>query len=163
MPSGQSPAGAVHLVLKLPSDRSRGPEPLLVTGRQGAADIVFISYPDPGHVQIGYDHWGVGGPLSGAIAVLGGESLEVQVSLGSLHYEGDPQWLSLSAADRERLASTVVVHVNGARVLEAKSRPFACEAGEVHIGFNPVGGSTCSPKFTGKIISSERVGVLYLR
>src|SRR5208283_3641703 len=64
LPSGQPPAGAVHLVLKLPGDRSRGPEPLLVTGREGAADFVYLAYPDAGHVQVGYDHWGSGGPIS---------------------------------------------------------------------------------------------------
>jgi hypothetical protein len=95
--------------------------------------------------------------------VRGGENLEVQVSLGSLRYEDDPQWGSLSAADRERLASTVVVRANGAKVLEAKSHPFACSAGEIYVGSNPVGGSTCSARFTGSILSSERIGILYLR
>ena len=69
----------------------------------------------------------------------------------------------LSAADRERLASTVVVRANGAKVLEAKSHPFACSAGEIYVGSNPVGGSTCSARFTGSILSSERIGILYLR
>jgi hypothetical protein len=163
LPSGQPPAGAIRLVLKLPADRSRGPEPLLVTGRQGAADMVYVLYPDPGHVQIGYDHWGYGGPISASIAVKGGENLELLLSLGSLHYEDDPNWPSLSAARRERLGSTVVVHANGAKVLEAKSSPYACEPGEIYIASNPVGGSTCSARFTGAILSSERIGVLYLR
>lgn len=163
LPSGQPPAGAIRLVLKLPADRSRGPEPLLVTGRKGAADMVYVSYPDPGHVQIGYDHWGYGGPISASIAVKGGENLELLLSLGSLHYEDDPNWPSLSAARRERLGSTVVVHANGAKVLEAKSSPYACEPGEIYIASNPVGGSTCSARFTGAILSSERIGVLYLR
>ena len=163
MPSGEPPAGGVHMVLKLPSERNRGPEPLLVTGREGAADFVYLSYPDAGHVQIGYDHWGVGGPISAKIAVRGGENLEVEVSLGSLHYEADPQWAALSAATRERLASTVVVHANGARVLEARASPYACGPGEIHIGANPLGGSTCGPKFGGAIVSTQRIGVLYLR
>jgi hypothetical protein len=163
MPSGQPPVGAVHLVLKLPSDLGNGSEPLVVTGRKGAADIVYIAYPEPGFVQFGYDHWGAGGPISGKIPVHAGESLEVQVSLSSLRYADDPQWPSLSAADRERLSSTVVVHANGARVFEAKSKPYACAPGEIYIGSNPAGGSTCSATFTGKIISSERIGVLYLR
>jgi len=163
MPVGQPPVGAVRMVLKLPGDRSHGAEPLLVTGREGAADIVYISYPDPGHVQIGYDHWGSGGPLSDKIAVRGGANLEVEVSLGSLHYEDDPHWPLLGAADRERLRSTVVVHADGARVLEAKSRPYLCETSEIYSGSNPVGGSTCGPRFTGTIVSFETIGVLYLR
>jgi hypothetical protein len=163
MPSGQPPAGAVHMVLRLPGERNLGPEPLLVTGREGAADFVYLSYPDAGHVQFGYDHWGVGGPVSGKIAVRGGESLEVEVSLGSLHYDADPQWATLSAAKRDWLASTVVVHANGAKVLEATASPYACGPGEVYVGSNPLGGSTCGPKFTGTILSSQRVGVLYLR
>ena len=163
MPSGQPAAGAVHLLLKLPADRINGSEPLVVTGRQGAADMVYIAYTEPGFVQFGYDHWGAGGPISAKVAVRGGENLEVQVSLGSLRYEDDPQWGSLSAADRERLASTVVVRANGAKVLEAKSHPFACSAGEIYVGSNPVGGSTCSARFTGSILSSERIGILYLR
>ena len=163
MPSGQAPAGAVRLVLKLPADLGNGSEPLVVTGRKGAADIVYIAYPEPGFVQFGYDHWGSGGPISGKLAVHPGESLEVQVSMGSLRYEDDPKWPSLSAPDRERLSSTVIVHANGARVLEAKSRPFACAPGEIYVGSNPAGGSTCSAKFTGTLVSTERIGVLYLR
>jgi hypothetical protein len=163
MPSGQPPAGAIHLVLKLPGDRSRGPEPLLVTGRQGAADFVYIAYPDAGHVQVGYDHWGTGGPISGRIAVRGGENLEVQVSLGSLHFEEDPQWALLSAADRARIESTVVVHANGAKVLDAKAIPYACDPSEIYVAANPLGGSTCNREFTGTVISSVRIGALYLR
>ena len=163
MPSGSPAAGAVRLVLKLPSDRGQRSEPLLVTGRQGAADLVYLSYPDRGHVQIGYDHWGTGGAASGTIDVHSGEQFEVQVSLGSLHYEDDPEWLLLSAADRERLSSRVVVHVNGARVLDAPCSPFPCGPDELYIGANPAGGSTCSKSFTGKIVSAERIGVLYLR
>ncbi len=39
--------------------------------------MVYLAYPDSGHVQVGYDHWSVGGPLSGKVAVSGGENLDV--------------------------------------------------------------------------------------
>jgi hypothetical protein len=57
----------------------------------------------------------------------------------------------------------VVVHANGAKVLEARASPYACGPGEIYVGSNPLGGSTCGPKFTGTIVSSQRIGVLYLR
>jgi hypothetical protein len=163
MPSGEPRVGALHAILKLPVDRSRGPEPLLVTGRKGAADMVYLAYPDPDHVQIGYDHWGVGGPISDRIPVRGGDNLEVQVSLGSLGYQDDPGWAALGEADRERLGHTVVVHANGARVLEAGANPYPCSPSEIYFGANPLGGSTCSARFTGTIVSTQKVGIAYLR
>ncbi len=163
MPSGPPAFGAVHLVIKLPGDRSRGPEPLLVTGHQGAADMVYLAYPDSGHVQVGYDHWSVGGPLSDKVAVRSGENLDVEISMSSLHYERDPEWATLSASDQERLASNVVVHLNGIRVLDKPAKPYPCDSNETYVGSNPVGGSTCSAKFTGIIVSSERIGAVYLR
>ena len=93
----------------------------------------------------------------------GGENLEVQVSLGSLHFEEDPQWALLSAADRARIESTVVVHANGAKVLDAKAIPYACDPSEIYVAANPLGGSTCNREFTGTVISSVRIGALYLR
>jgi hypothetical protein len=163
MPSGHLSFGAVHFVAKLPADLNRGAEPLVVTGRQGAADIVYLSYIDPGHVQVGCDHWGFGGPLSGLIAVHGGETLEIEISMGSLHYEEDPEWLTVSPEERNRLRSCIVVHLNGVKVLDAPIKAYSCTQEEVFVGINPVGGSSCTAKFTGTIISSERIGAVYQR
>jgi hypothetical protein len=127
------------------------------------ADMVYLAYPDPGHVQVGYDHWSVGGPLSGKVAVRGGENLEVEISIGSLHYERDPEWEALSGQEKERLESNVVVHVDGIKVLDKPAKPYLCEPNEIYVGSNPIGGSTCSARFTGIIVSSERIGAVYLR
>jgi hypothetical protein len=163
MPSGPLSFGAVHIVAKLPQDLNRAAEPLVVTGRQGAADIVYLSFPDPGHVQVGCDHWGVGGPLSSLIAVHGGETIDVEISMGSLHYEEDPEWLSVSPEERKRLKSSVVVHFNGPKVLDAPITAYSCTPEEVFVGVNPVGGSSCAAKFNGTIISSARIGAVYQR
>jgi hypothetical protein len=163
MPPTAHSFGAVYLVVKLPNDRSRGPEPLVVTGHTGAADIVYLSYSDPGHVQVGCDHWGFGGPMSNLVPVHGGENLEIEIGLGSLHFEDDPEWMTLSAEERVRLRSRLVVHLNGKKVLDAPLRAYPCKPEEVYVGRNPVGGSTCAASFTGTIISSERIGAVYQR
>ena len=163
MPDQVRNFGGVFLEVRLPENRGQISEPLVVTGHQGAADMVYISYVDAGHVRVGFDPWGYGGPQSEPIAVHRGENLAIQVSIGTLHYELDPEWPTLSAEQRDRLLSRVIVHVNGTRVLDAAVRTYASLVDEVFVASNPAGGSTCSDRFTGTIISSERIGAVYQR
>ncbi|MDD2762716.1 MAG: hypothetical protein PHE83_01945 [Opitutaceae bacterium] len=155
--------GALYLTLQLPAERVGRREPLLVTGRNGAGDLVYIGYPDATHVQIGFDHWKVGGPLSEPIPVLPGLDLEVEISLGPLYPPDDPAWQTTDQAVLERLRSTLQVRVDGRVVLQQAVKAYPAGADQVYIGKNPIGGSTCGAEFTGRIVRVEHIGAAYLK
>lgn len=162
-PAGESRHGARFLTLELPRRPANRQEPLLVTGRTGAGDLLYIVYLDATHIRFGYDHWGVGGPVSDPIPIPPGPSLELEVSLGSLYPAGDPAWNPLDPATLKRLRSTVQVRLNGRVVFQQTAAAFPATDNEIHVGTNPIGGSTCGPEFSGHILRVERVGAARLK
>ena len=155
--------GAFHLTLQLPRGRAGRQEPLLVTGRPGAGDLVYIVYPDNEHVRIGFDHWGSGGPLSEPLAAPAGSSVELDVSLGCLYPPGDPQPAGMDPATQASFRKAVQVRLNGRIVLQHEAETFPAAADEIAVGRNPIGGSTCDPEFTGRILKVERTDPPRLR
>ena len=76
--------GAVHLTLQLPWKIPPGSEPLLVTGRTGAADVVYVHYLTDRSLQVGFDEWGVGGGESAPIHFWPGEVVEIDLAEATL-------------------------------------------------------------------------------
>lgn len=156
-----SGTGPVRLVLRLPAEATGRSEPLLITGRSGAADIVFVRYTDQTHIQVGYDHWGAGGPLSPPIPVDYGTAQTFDLELGSLvPPPGDPAWGSVPAADQADAAGTIRIRLNGRTVLEHRANAYPAAPGELLVGVNSVGASTCGPAFTGYFLRRQRTGLV---
>lgn len=152
--------GPVRLGLRFPSGAAGRNEPLLVTGRTGQADIIYVQYVDDAHVRIGYDHWMKGGPVSALIPVDYAANHTLEIRLGSLFPpEGDPGWGATPAPLRAAALDTVTVSLNGRTVLEHAERAYRSEPAEILAGLNPIGASTCSETFTGRIFLQERLGL----
>ena len=162
-PIGEPAHGAIYLTVELPRQPVDRQEPLLVTGRKGAGDLLYLSYVDPTHIRFGYDHWGVGGPVSDLISIPPGPSLEMEISIGSLYPQGDPAWSSLDANTRQRLRSTVQVRLNGRMVLQHAAAAYPAADDQVYLGRNPIGGSTCGLEFSGRILQIKHVGAARLK
>ena len=152
--------GPLALTLRLPTARVGQSEPLVVTGRSGAGDFIYIKYLDGDLAQIGYDHWGVGGPLSEPFPVAADAPILVQVSLGAFYPEGPNDSYAIPADFLARARAVVRVQVNGRMVLNVAARPHPSGPAEIFIGLNPLGGSTCDKQFTGEIIRGQRVDPL---
>jgi hypothetical protein len=149
--------GPVALAVRWPKALPVGTtEPLLVTGRTGAADVIWVRYVDRNRVQIGYDCWGRGGPVSGPISVGPGELATVQVSLGNL-FDSQTSEGKLSSGLRARVAHRLVVWMEGRVVLDVPADPHPTAAADVRAGRNDVGASTCAERFSGEIVRTERV------
>ena len=152
-----APFGAYDLGLALPRNRPGRAEPLLVSGRAGAADLVYIVYADATHVRLGVDHWGGGGALSAPIPLDYAARHEIEISLGSLYPPAaDPAWGGLPAAIRHDRRDQLRVRLDGAVVLDAPWAAYAAPAGDIVVGENRIGGSTCDPTFTGRIFWARR-------
>jgi len=151
--------GAVALTVRLPVDRPGAREPLLVTGRTGAGDFVYVVYDGPDSVRFGYDRWGVGGPLGEPVKVDYGTEHRIEISLGSLYPAIDDHagWADAPADWRRNRLARVEVRLDGQPVLEHDSPAHPAGPDEVSIGSNPIGGSSCDATFTGTIVSTRRI------
>jgi hypothetical protein len=137
--------GAVDMQIDLPVGAAGRTEPLIVTGRAGAGDILFIRYVNERGVLFGHDHWGKGGAVSRVLTVPRGASLHIEVSLGSLYADQNGPW-----------GRRLWLRVNGRVVFDEPAEFYPASPGEISIGSNPIGGSTCAAEFAGKILALER-------
>jgi len=138
--------GAVDLKVRFPDQALGTAEPLVVTGATGAGDILYVKYVDSGHMSFGFDHWGVGGIAGQPVEIDYGEPHRLEITMGSLYPGGGAgPW-----------AERVRVKLDGAVVLEGASACHPSEPDEITIGRNLIGGSTCGPAFTGRILGVTR-------
>jgi hypothetical protein len=138
--------GAVEMSVNFPYNVLGTQEPLVVTGVTGAGDFVYVRYADPSHVVIGFDHWGIGGILGNPFEVDYGQTHRIAISIQSLYPPG--------SAPHDSKA--VRVFIDGKPALVGSYICHPSTADRIKIGLNPIGGSTCGPKFTGRILSVEQ-------
>lgn len=136
------PARHFLLAVRFPSDRPGRNEPLVTAGVAGSADGLYVHYEREGWVRIGFDHWGVGGPVSAAIPVVADafELLDVEMGTGP--------W---SRGGREAIR----VALGGRPALQAPAEFFAVPPDQVQVGGNSAGLSTSDRRFSGEIYPVE--------
>lgn len=152
--------GPVRLLVRFPTGRTGVSEPLLVTGRTGAADIFYVHYVDDAHIRLGHDHWSRGGPLSPPLAVNYAEAHTLDISLGTLYPSvDDPAWGHVPEAERAARRDTISVSLDGEIALSHTATAHPTQPEEILAGVNPIGASTCEPAFAGRIFWQERLGL----
>jgi hypothetical protein len=144
--------GDLRLQVRFPTDRFGHSEPLVVTGRTGAGDMLVIQYVDAQTVRFGIDHWGSPMVWSDPVAVNNSAPLTLDISMPSL----------LHAGPRAHVASRTIrgsldLSVNGRLVWQEAREFYRADAEEVAIARNPIGGTSAGPKFTGDVLSAEVV------
>jgi hypothetical protein len=132
----------VRVSVRFPANRIGLSEPLLTSGRTGAADSVYVHYLAGGRISLGFDHWGAGGPVSAPLAVDYAQAHALEVTLG------DGAW-------EQGGAGLLRVRLDGRRVIESRAQFHPARAGEIVLGENPVGLSTSVPEFSGMLNSLE--------
>jgi hypothetical protein len=137
--------GAVEMSVNFPLDVPGTQEPLVVTGVEGAGDFVYVRYADPTHVVIGFDHWSVGGILGEPFELDYGQTHRVAIAFQALFPPG--------SALHDSKAVRVVIDGKPALTGSYPCHPTTAE--QIMVGVNRIGGSTCGPKFTGRILSVE--------
>jgi hypothetical protein len=133
----------VRMAVRFPDDRVGICEPLLTTGRTGAADSVYVRYGAAGRISFGFDHWGVGGPEQPPVKIDYTQShlLEVTFGEGAWAHSGPGQ---------------LQLKLDGHLVIDAAVKFHAAQAGEIVLGENLVGLSTSVPEFSGVMYPLER-------
>ena len=152
--------GPVRLVVSHVAPLVGAREPLLVTGTPGAGDFIFLIYLDPTHIQIGYDHWGVGGVTSKPIEIDLTQPLDLKISTSALYpLAVSKEWSGTPDDIRKKLLSTTTVMVNGKIAIDYPMVAYSASANETYICANPIGGSSCNLMFTGSILGMNRLKV----
>jgi hypothetical protein len=115
--------------------------PLGATGQAGEANFLFLR-TEPNHtIRFGYDHWGK--PLV----------LSPPITLDAEPEQTIEFWMPSLVSDR--LATPLVVYVNGKRVWSIRVPFFPATAPERFILRNPIGGSSCTTVFPNGQITAR--------
>jgi hypothetical protein len=136
--------GAVAMDTVFPAGLTGAAEPLVESGVAGAADLIYVRYVDERHVRFAVDHWGTGGAQSDPVEVDFSVPHRLEFSLGSLRPPG--------AAGTEG----VRVRLDGAEAWRAELPNFPARAGDIRVGLNTVGASSCREAYTGQILTLAR-------
>lgn len=151
--------GPVRIRFLLPRGETNRSQPLLVTGRTGDGTFVYVRYVDDRHVVIGTDVWGRLGAESAPIEADYWAMHEVVVTHGGLYPRDHPGLQGLAGPARTGLHRQLEVRFDGRPVISREIEIPAAGRGELSIGRNPLGGSSCEPAFAGRILSTERLPV----
>lgn len=151
--------GPVRIRFVLPRGASNRQQPLLVTGRPHAGLFVYAVYHDAEHIRIGVDVWGLLGQQTEPIRTDYFAEHEVIVEAGALYPKGHNLLTGLPQEDRQQLANRLKITFDGTTVMEQAISTHDSRPGEVTVGRNLIGGSSCEPSFAGKILSVERLPV----
>jgi hypothetical protein len=138
--------GPVEMSVDFPRGALGTREPLVVTGVTGAGDIAYVHYLDSTHVLFGFDHWGVGDIEGVPVEIDYGRSHRLAITFGSLFEPGS----ALNQSEQ------ILVRMDGRPVLEGRYPCHPSTADRIRVGVNPIGGSSCGPAFTGRILDLER-------
>lgn len=148
--------GPLDAEVRLPSPVTAGSEPLVVTGRAGKGDVVFVSYVDRSHIRFGFDHWSVGGPLGPVLETDFQKVHHLQVSMASMYPPakggGAPADGPVATSSRRSL---VRVSWDDRPAFDAEAPTYAVNPGEIVLWANPIGASSCGPRFTGTVLESD--------
>jgi len=150
--------GHLRLAVMLPPIPPPMAEPLVVTGRTGRADVLFVRYEPDGSVRFGLDHWGLAVALSEPLQFDRTQPLMLELlSGGLLPPAGHALWDDRDPQESARLRDLLELRVNGRTVLVPPFTPYDNESGDTAIGSNLIRASTCSSGFTGRILEVERL------
>jgi hypothetical protein len=154
----QMAEGAVAMRVVFPGFADRNPEPLLTTGLPGTGDLVYVKYVDERHVCFGFDHWGVGGPVSEPVELDPAVPHELEISLGSLFSpEAIDRLARISPLRAEQAKNLVRVKVDGREVLNQAVAFYPTALETVQVGANDIGLSSAGTVFNGDIIQLRRL------
>ncbi len=114
--------GTLSFKVRFDGDFVGKPQPLVVTGRPGQADFLFVVADDAGPLRFGLDHWAVGERRSAAAPFDPARSHDFVIDFGSIH---------APAGAQQKLAPEYRVTMDGRVVFSG--RTAFCPARYAHV------------------------------
>lgn len=136
----------VRLAITFPEAPAAPAEPIVVTGRPNAGDFLGVRFLSRGIVQFQYDSWSYGGPFSEPVAIYPGTRYEMEVRMPSFV-------IARNVFRPARSADThsFLLRFEGRDVLRQNVHSYPTDLADIYYGSNPIGGTTCSSKFSGTV------------
>jgi hypothetical protein len=131
-------------------------QPILSTGKTGAGTLVFVTYTDQDHIQVGADIWGAL-YLSDQIAVNYSEPQDIVISASGLYPLDHPAAASLDPELLGSLRNDFFVAVGERTVLTRSRLAFESKVSDLRVGENRIESSFSQPKFAGRILGMRRL------
>jgi hypothetical protein len=151
--------GPVRMRLKFPTDQLGRQEPILGTGRTGAGTMVYVRYSDRGHIQLNADIWG-SLYTSEPIAIKYSEPQDIVINSSGLYSLDHPRVRGWDQEALQLLRDDFFVSIGGRTVLSQNRFAYDSRVSEVTVGENRIQSSFSTPRFTGRIISTERLSFI---
>lgn len=149
--------GPLDMDIVFPPNHIGAFEPLVSTGTETSADLVYVNYVSPTQVRFGFVSTGLQGPIGAPVDVDYGKSVHVKVSMGSLYPpDGYPLWLGFTAPQMSYLRRHLDIDLNGRRVLDVQAYFSPSPKDALNVGGNRYLTGYASAAFSGTILSSRR-------
>jgi hypothetical protein len=150
--------GAISIQTKFPSGLTGQTDPLVLTGRPGGNDLVYVTYTSPTTASFGLASDGVDGPLGAPVVVNYSKVHSIQVWMGSLYPPiGHPAVSRLSTAALIIAKRHVRVAIDGCLALDDVASSHDAIPTLVQVGENVGGIPFGSKAFRGEILSEDRL------
>lgn len=151
--------GPIALTVRFPTDATGLMEPLVSTGKFGAADIILVHNVAPGRVRFGLDHWGDPITFGPIVEIDPAKTHDLTVDLSSLYPPpAHAAWRNRRAGTPAPLPDRVEVRLGDRSVLTADRRAYDSRPSQVSLGRNDLGASSCQRVFSGEILRQQRLG-----
>ncbi len=150
--------GPIGLTVRFPTDATGLMEPLVSTGKFGAADIILVHYVSPGRVRFGLDHWGDPITFGTIVAIDPTKTHDLTVTLSSL-YPPPPHatWRSRPPDAPAPIPGRAEVRLGDRVVLSTERQAYAARPSQVSLGRNDLNASSCQRVFSGDILRQQRL------
>lgn len=150
--------GPLALTVRFPSDATGLVEPLVSTGKFGAADIILVHHVAPGRVRFGLDHWGGSIAFGPIVEIDPAKTHDLTVTLSSLFPPPEhAAWKARPVGAPAPLTDRVEVRLGDRSVLTFEHRAYDSRPSQVSLGRNDLGASSCQRVFSGEIIHHRRL------
>ncbi len=150
--------GPVSLNVRFSTPQPGTSEPLVVTGRVRAGDCALVRYLGDDRIALGFAHGSRGAALSVPLPIRPDTTYDIEVHMGSL-YPSSPSLFSIlfPEAHHDDARTLVLLTLNGAEVLRARSTFHYSAPSQVTIGTNRIGVGSCAARFSGEILAARRL------
>ena len=153
--------GPIQLQVQFPGNRTGYVEPLLSTGGIGGnGDMVTVTYLEKNQLKLGYFHMGIGGPSTDSITFDPEKIYTLTLTVGGLFPPPeDPRYRGWKSAEVSRLRRQLEINLDGKTVLRGSAASYFATPDLVHVGYNPIALDVTEERFSGKILSSQFLGI----
>ncbi|HTX65949.1 MAG TPA: hypothetical protein VMD31_09275 [Opitutaceae bacterium] len=136
----------LRLKVKFPETLSPFPlrEPILVSGRTGRGNALYVEYLGGNQIRFGFDQWGVRSYQSAPTTLDLSRVHVLEIDCGVLHPSHDKPGTIRHAP--------LVIGIDGREVWRATLPYYTCPAASIVIGRNAIDSSTCGMQFTGGLL-----------